>query len=204
MGSSPGEGMDVCKCVVHVRYGGTLNSRRATNPLVRGTMQFLENIGFKQAFPANGLLRNALIRSITSLKEKDEHIQRENSFHFRSLCKKIQTERSEEQSTSTWNNTGLDLPKAPVREKATRRTNFFQSIVYSSSIADKLIPFLLKQVRQHWRAVLSALESVHKRCRYTVVLNTRLEVLQIVRPINCSSAAHIGQFPVASVILRSH
>ncbi|GFX90268.1 hypothetical protein TNCV_3848431 [Trichonephila clavipes] len=27
--------MDVCKCIVPLRQGGTLNSRRATSPLVR-------------------------------------------------------------------------------------------------------------------------------------------------------------------------
>ncbi|GFX62648.1 hypothetical protein TNCV_4868081 [Trichonephila clavipes] len=26
--------MDVCKCIVPLRHGGTLNSRRATSPLV--------------------------------------------------------------------------------------------------------------------------------------------------------------------------
>ncbi|GFS77203.1 uncharacterized protein TNCV_3757991 [Trichonephila clavipes] len=27
--------MDACKCIVPARHGGTLNSRRATSPLVR-------------------------------------------------------------------------------------------------------------------------------------------------------------------------
>ncbi|GFW86655.1 hypothetical protein TNCV_4334391 [Trichonephila clavipes] len=35
MGSNPGEDIEVCKCFVLVRHGGTLNSRRATSPLVR-------------------------------------------------------------------------------------------------------------------------------------------------------------------------
>ncbi|GFT30988.1 hypothetical protein TNCV_1683541 [Trichonephila clavipes] len=35
LGSYPGEGMDVCKCTVPLRHGGTLNSRRSTSPLVR-------------------------------------------------------------------------------------------------------------------------------------------------------------------------
>ncbi|GFW41612.1 uncharacterized protein TNCV_4035281 [Trichonephila clavipes] len=35
LGSSPGEDMDVCKCIVPSRNGGTLNSRQATSPLVR-------------------------------------------------------------------------------------------------------------------------------------------------------------------------
>ncbi|GFV24660.1 uncharacterized protein TNCV_3339761 [Trichonephila clavipes] len=35
LGSNPGEDMDVCKCIVPSRHGGTLNSRRATSPLVR-------------------------------------------------------------------------------------------------------------------------------------------------------------------------
>ncbi|GFX96178.1 membrane metallo-endopeptidase-like 1 [Trichonephila clavipes] len=34
LGSNAGEDMSVCKCVVPLRHGGTLNSRRATSPLV--------------------------------------------------------------------------------------------------------------------------------------------------------------------------
>ncbi|GFV85592.1 hypothetical protein TNCV_3774161 [Trichonephila clavipes] len=34
MGSNPGEGMDVCKCLIPLRQGGTLNSRGASSPLV--------------------------------------------------------------------------------------------------------------------------------------------------------------------------
>ncbi|GFW48616.1 hypothetical protein TNCV_4241971 [Trichonephila clavipes] len=34
LGSNPGEGMHVCQCIVPSRHGGTLNSRRATSPLV--------------------------------------------------------------------------------------------------------------------------------------------------------------------------
>ncbi|GFX88697.1 uncharacterized protein TNCV_4636181 [Trichonephila clavipes] len=34
LGSYPGEDMDVCKCIVLLRPGGTLNSRRAASPLV--------------------------------------------------------------------------------------------------------------------------------------------------------------------------
>ncbi|GFW65046.1 uncharacterized protein TNCV_393121 [Trichonephila clavipes] len=33
--SNPGEDMDVCKCIVPSRNGGTLNSSRTANPLVR-------------------------------------------------------------------------------------------------------------------------------------------------------------------------
>ncbi|GFV42677.1 hypothetical protein TNCV_840321 [Trichonephila clavipes] len=33
--SNPGEDMDVCKCIVPLRHGGTRKSRRAANPLVR-------------------------------------------------------------------------------------------------------------------------------------------------------------------------
>ncbi|GFU80268.1 uncharacterized protein TNCV_3520451 [Trichonephila clavipes] len=32
LGSNPGEDTDVCKCIVPSRYGGTVNSRRATSP----------------------------------------------------------------------------------------------------------------------------------------------------------------------------
>ncbi|GFV03356.1 uncharacterized protein TNCV_4019531 [Trichonephila clavipes] len=35
MGSNPGEDMDVCKCILPSRHGGTLNNRRAASPLVR-------------------------------------------------------------------------------------------------------------------------------------------------------------------------
>ncbi|GFV43643.1 uncharacterized protein TNCV_2679441 [Trichonephila clavipes] len=35
LGSNPGEDMDICKCLVPSRHGGTLNSRRAASPLVR-------------------------------------------------------------------------------------------------------------------------------------------------------------------------
>ncbi|GFV28449.1 uncharacterized protein TNCV_3984001 [Trichonephila clavipes] len=34
LGSNPGEDMDVCKCIVPLRHGGTLNSRQAASPLV--------------------------------------------------------------------------------------------------------------------------------------------------------------------------
>ncbi|GFU72166.1 uncharacterized protein TNCV_3153021 [Trichonephila clavipes] len=34
LGSSPGEEMDVCKCILPLRYGGAPNSRRAASPLV--------------------------------------------------------------------------------------------------------------------------------------------------------------------------
>ncbi|GFY23288.1 hypothetical protein TNCV_3939841 [Trichonephila clavipes] len=34
LGSNPGEDMDVCKCIVPLRQGGTLNSRLAASPLV--------------------------------------------------------------------------------------------------------------------------------------------------------------------------
>ncbi|GFT19932.1 cullin-4A [Trichonephila clavipes] len=33
LGAYPGEGMDICKCIVPFRHGGTLNSRRAVSPL---------------------------------------------------------------------------------------------------------------------------------------------------------------------------
>ncbi|GFW77334.1 uncharacterized protein TNCV_924501 [Trichonephila clavipes] len=35
LGSNLGEDMDVCKCIVPLRLGGTLNSRRAASPLLR-------------------------------------------------------------------------------------------------------------------------------------------------------------------------
>ncbi|GFX04069.1 hypothetical protein TNCV_3972181 [Trichonephila clavipes] len=35
LGSNPGEGMDVCKCMLSLRHGGTLNSRRTASPQVR-------------------------------------------------------------------------------------------------------------------------------------------------------------------------
>ncbi|GFV08306.1 hypothetical protein TNCV_327401 [Trichonephila clavipes] len=38
LGSNPGEGMDVCKCIVPSRHEGTLNIRRAANSLVSGVV----------------------------------------------------------------------------------------------------------------------------------------------------------------------
>ncbi|GFX07608.1 hypothetical protein TNCV_4158781 [Trichonephila clavipes] len=35
LGSNPREDMDVCKCIIPERHGGTLNSRQAASPLVR-------------------------------------------------------------------------------------------------------------------------------------------------------------------------
>ncbi|GFW09769.1 uncharacterized protein TNCV_868311 [Trichonephila clavipes] len=35
LASNPGEEMDVCNCMVHLRHGGILNSRQAASPLVR-------------------------------------------------------------------------------------------------------------------------------------------------------------------------
>ncbi|GFX40040.1 hypothetical protein TNCV_2273231 [Trichonephila clavipes] len=35
LGSNPGEGMDVFKCIMPSRHGGTLNIRRSASPLVR-------------------------------------------------------------------------------------------------------------------------------------------------------------------------
>ncbi|GFS85723.1 hypothetical protein TNCV_2974071 [Trichonephila clavipes] len=35
LGSNPGEGMNICECIVPSRQGGALNSRRAASPLVR-------------------------------------------------------------------------------------------------------------------------------------------------------------------------
>ncbi|GFV13120.1 uncharacterized protein TNCV_4070601 [Trichonephila clavipes] len=34
LGSNSGEDMVVCKCIVPMRHGGTLNSRRVASPLV--------------------------------------------------------------------------------------------------------------------------------------------------------------------------
>ncbi|GFV99262.1 hypothetical protein TNCV_1512341 [Trichonephila clavipes] len=35
LGSNPGQGKDVCKCIVPLRHGGTLNSRQAPSSFVR-------------------------------------------------------------------------------------------------------------------------------------------------------------------------
>ncbi|GFV89255.1 hypothetical protein TNCV_285881 [Trichonephila clavipes] len=35
LGPNPGEGMDVCKCIIASWHGDTLNSHRAASPLVR-------------------------------------------------------------------------------------------------------------------------------------------------------------------------
>ncbi|GFU22139.1 hypothetical protein TNCV_2060251 [Trichonephila clavipes] len=34
MGSNPGEDMNVCKCIMPLRHGGTLNIRRTASPIV--------------------------------------------------------------------------------------------------------------------------------------------------------------------------
>ncbi|GFV37694.1 uncharacterized protein TNCV_2708091 [Trichonephila clavipes] len=34
LGLNPGEGMDVCKCIVPLRHGSTLNSCRVASPLL--------------------------------------------------------------------------------------------------------------------------------------------------------------------------
>ncbi|GFU88754.1 hypothetical protein TNCV_4444311 [Trichonephila clavipes] len=41
LGSNPGEDMDVCKCTVPSRHGGTLNSRRAASPLIVRVQYFV-------------------------------------------------------------------------------------------------------------------------------------------------------------------
>ncbi|GFV67669.1 hypothetical protein TNCV_4623491 [Trichonephila clavipes] len=41
MGSNSGEDMDVCKCIVPLRHGGTLNSRRAASPLIVRVQYFV-------------------------------------------------------------------------------------------------------------------------------------------------------------------
>ncbi|GFX01909.1 hypothetical protein TNCV_370981 [Trichonephila clavipes] len=38
MGSNPGEGMEVCKCIVPSRHGGNLSRRRAASPVLRTAM----------------------------------------------------------------------------------------------------------------------------------------------------------------------
>ncbi|GFV71458.1 transposable element Tc3 transposase [Trichonephila clavipes] len=43
LGSNPGGGMDVCKCIVPLRHGGTLNSRRSASPLVSDEAHFWLN-----------------------------------------------------------------------------------------------------------------------------------------------------------------
>ncbi|GFU99902.1 hypothetical protein TNCV_1257511 [Trichonephila clavipes] len=35
LGANPGKSMDVCNCIIPLRHGGTLKSRRATSLLVR-------------------------------------------------------------------------------------------------------------------------------------------------------------------------
>ncbi|GFX24230.1 hypothetical protein TNCV_1366111 [Trichonephila clavipes] len=44
LGSNPGEGMDVCKCIAPSRCASTLNSRRATSLLVK-LMEGKEKVG---------------------------------------------------------------------------------------------------------------------------------------------------------------
>ncbi|GFW18713.1 uncharacterized protein TNCV_1369671 [Trichonephila clavipes] len=53
MGSTPRQGMDICKCIVPSRHGSTLNSRRASSPLV----SLLEE---EESWEAPDLLQGAL------------------------------------------------------------------------------------------------------------------------------------------------
>ncbi|GFW24036.1 hypothetical protein TNCV_4950801 [Trichonephila clavipes] len=50
LGSNPREDMDVCKCIVLSRHGGTLNSRRAANPLVSHGSIVVKIMNSRQAF----------------------------------------------------------------------------------------------------------------------------------------------------------
>ncbi|GFW72792.1 uncharacterized protein TNCV_1266351 [Trichonephila clavipes] len=65
LGSNPGEGMDICKCIVPSQHGDTLNSRRAASPLVR----FL--VG-EELWEAPAILR------VFSLKEKSKSGKEQN------------------------------------------------------------------------------------------------------------------------------
>ncbi|GFT83101.1 hypothetical protein TNCV_629281 [Trichonephila clavipes] len=47
MNSNPGAGMDVCKSIVPLRYGGTINSHLAASPLV---VLVEEKISYTRAF----------------------------------------------------------------------------------------------------------------------------------------------------------
>ncbi|GFV48371.1 uncharacterized protein TNCV_2512711 [Trichonephila clavipes] len=74
LGLNPGEDMDVCKCIMPLRYGGILNSHRAASPLVwlvEGKERW-ETPGYSQGFlPLNwgGTEQNCIVTCIV-LKAK--------------------------------------------------------------------------------------------------------------------------------------
>ncbi|GFV14492.1 hypothetical protein TNCV_166191 [Trichonephila clavipes] len=56
LGSIPEEDMDVCKCIVPLWHGGTLNSRRATSPLVSAELPASSRDSSRLEFAQNGRL----------------------------------------------------------------------------------------------------------------------------------------------------
>ncbi|GFW70859.1 hypothetical protein TNCV_3366091 [Trichonephila clavipes] len=56
LGLNPGEGMDVCKCIMPSRHGGTINSCRAASPLLR----LMEGEKRSELIAISGALDNAL------------------------------------------------------------------------------------------------------------------------------------------------
>ncbi|GFV32701.1 hypothetical protein TNCV_3890601 [Trichonephila clavipes] len=66
LGSDPGEDMDVCKCIMPSRHGGTLNSRKSSREVGRK--------GRERAVPADSALRKQRHRGqrLKNHGEKDE------------------------------------------------------------------------------------------------------------------------------------
>ncbi|GFX39048.1 cullin-4A [Trichonephila clavipes] len=71
LGSNPGEGMDVCKCIVPSWHGSTLNSRRAASPLVRLMEEMWEAPDYPQGVLPLYWSETELNRSVTCMVFKD-------------------------------------------------------------------------------------------------------------------------------------
>ncbi|GFU70003.1 hypothetical protein TNCV_2984301 [Trichonephila clavipes] len=64
LGSSPGEGMDICKCIMPSWQGGTLNSRRAASPFVRNIILVdLVILNYNQLLRKTPNLASSLVNS---------------------------------------------------------------------------------------------------------------------------------------------
>ncbi|GFX06589.1 uncharacterized protein TNCV_3018231 [Trichonephila clavipes] len=56
LGSNSGDDMDICKCIVPLRYGGTINSRQAASPLgrlVEGKKRWEASVHSEDVLPKN-------------------------------------------------------------------------------------------------------------------------------------------------------
>ncbi|GFW43588.1 uncharacterized protein TNCV_4769401 [Trichonephila clavipes] len=76
LGLNPGEDMDVCKCIVPSRHGGTLNSRRAASPLV-GLVEGIERWPSQVSSFKIGVETSQIVLSPASLLSGQTRAQRQ-------------------------------------------------------------------------------------------------------------------------------